>query len=185
VDTHSDSEVDPTGFDSDATDSTMSTNPPEVALRFSTCAHPELAQKFQVAYTNSQLAETRLLKLLNEAQAPHFLFGEIMEWLHFCQEVGYNFEPSTHQRSTLIGRLRRWLNLDDISPNIMQVSLRYPHSTVVVPVTTFDFEQMFLSLVNDPMLTSNLDLLDVPRDDPFARYNGTRLSCVNSGTWYA
>ena len=38
----------------------------------------------QVAFTPTQLAETKLLKILNDCNAPHYLYNQIMEWSSFC-----------------------------------------------------------------------------------------------------
>lgn len=146
--------------------------------------HRDFAAKFNVAFTPSLLAETKLLKILNDANAPHFLYAKIMDWLTLCQSIGLDFEGTTSQRTTTIRRLRQWLHIDDIKPIVVDVTLTYPQREVIVPVTTFDFESMFMSLMNDPTLTLDTNLLDVPPDNPYGPYNGTRLSVANSGEWY-
>ena len=55
-----------------------------------------------------------------------------------------------------------------------------------VRVTTFDFVDSLLDLLDDPYLVNDLALLDVNPTDPFARYQAPdgRLSTANSGAWY-
>ena len=43
------------------------------------------------AHTVADLVETELLKILNHANAPHYLFRKIMEWASNAKECGYNF----------------------------------------------------------------------------------------------
>ena len=143
------------------------------------------AAKFNIAFTPTQLAETKLLKILNDCNAPHGLYNQVMHWLSFCRRIGYNFEASTEHRDTAIRRLRQWLHYDNIAPITIPVNLSFPHCDTTIPVTTFDFTQMFMSLMNDPALTGDLSLLDVPQDDPFSQYENDRLSGFNSGEWYA
>ena len=58
-------------------------------------------------------------------------------------------------------------------------------SNDVVLVTTFDFRAMVESLLNDPLLTQNLDHLDVDHCNPFGPYKPDMLAQSNSGVWYA
>jgi len=106
------------------------------------------APRFHQAFTEKQLVETRLAKLLNDANAPHFLFNDIMGWLQFAKSIGYDFEPSTEHRATLIRRLKAWLHVDDISPTTYDVPLQLTSGLTEVPVTTFDFEQMFMCSIH-------------------------------------
>jgi len=143
------------------------------------------AAKFNIAFTPTQLAETKLLKILNDCNAPHGLYNQVMHWLTFCRRIGYNFEASTEHRDTAIRRLRQWLHYDNIAPITIPVQLTLQRGDMTIPVTTFDFTQMFMSLMNDAALTGDLSLLDVPPEDPFAKYENDRLSGFNSGEWYS
>ena len=67
-----------------------------------------------------------------------------------------------------------------------QAAVTLPGDRKVISVTYFDFQSMLHSLLTDPVLVSNLSMLDVNADDPFSCYKTTDgvLSTVNSGQWY-
>ena len=64
--------------------------------------------------------------------------------------------------------------------------INFENDNLQVPVIVFDFKQQLLSLLNDSQLIYNINMLDVPKNNPFNKYlspNG-KLSCFNSGKWY-
>ena len=44
-------------------------------------------------FTTSHFVETGLLKLLNDAQAPHDLYNKILSWSMKAHSLGYSFQP--------------------------------------------------------------------------------------------
>jgi hypothetical protein len=68
----------------------------------------------------------------------------------------------------------------------MQTPVMFPEDNLRIDVTHFDFVSQLASLLKDKSLTGDLTQLDVPPDNPFAKYkspNG-RLGTFNSGSWY-
>ena len=50
------------------------------------------------SFTSNQLAETKLLKMLDEAKAPLFLYAKVMDWAKESLKDGYNFQPERKRR---------------------------------------------------------------------------------------
>ena len=66
-------------------------------------------------HTNEQYFECKLLKILNDINAPHYLFQSIMEWAQEASQPGYTFQPKQSTRKAHIQYLKSWLNLPDSS----------------------------------------------------------------------
>jgi hypothetical protein len=65
-------------------------------------------------------------------------------------------------------------------------SVMFPEDNLCINITHFDFVSQMTSLLKDKSLTGDLAQLDVPQDNPFARYkspNG-RLCAFNAGWGY-
>jgi hypothetical protein len=46
-----------------------------------------------VTFTNSDFMETKLLKILNDAHAPHFLYQDLLNWAKEAKRSKYDFLP--------------------------------------------------------------------------------------------
>jgi hypothetical protein len=66
------------------------------------------------------------------------------------------------------------------------VPVTFDEDNLTIHVAAFDFVGHFYSLLTDPLLVFDLNLLDVNATDPFGKYIAPqrRLSCFNSGSWY-
>ncbi len=130
------------------------------------------------------LAETVLLKILDDANAPHYLFKEIMEWACKFYNKKYNFKPSSYNRKNILLKMKKWQGLDKCIPK--QIPMQFEEDGLKIELTAFDFQSQLLSLLKDPTLVKNIDLLDVNKNDPFSKYQSPtgRLTCFNSGSWY-
>jgi hypothetical protein len=62
---------------------------------------------YQAPYTSSMFAETKLLKILDDANASHYLFEDIINWASESQHHEYNFLPSTTNRKGLIKQMEK------------------------------------------------------------------------------
>jgi hypothetical protein len=137
-----------------------------------------------IPFTKDQLIETQLLKCLNDANAPHFLYKSIVDWANnaYCQ--GYKFDSTRTTRAAQINNLENWYKLKYLRP--MQIPTVLPFGGEIVQVTAFDFANQLYSLLRDPGLVGNLDKLDVNPTDPFGKYISPTglLSTVNSGKIY-
>lgn len=144
-----------------------------------------LACSQSIPYTDSDRHQIKLLHILNRANVPHDLFDDIQKWALDAKLQGYNFNPSRFTRDAEIKYIRRWLNMECVSPDTIMCPLPGPDE-IEVPVTRFDFTSQLLSLLSDKRLVADLNNLDVNINDPFGKYvseNGL-LSCFNSAQFY-
>ena len=137
-------------------------------------------------FTASHFVETGILKLLNDAQAPHELYNKILSWSMKAHLLGYSFQPHRFHRRSQLKYLENFEGLNIIRPYQISVKLDYSPS-IVVPVSVYDFTKQLISLLSDESLFGNLSNLDVNADDCFGNYKSKNdmLNCVNSGNWYA
>ena len=60
--------------------------------------HLQPAQLSAGAFTTNHLMEVNLLKLLNDMNAPHTSFKDVMEWAQEANARGYQFQPQSFDR---------------------------------------------------------------------------------------
>ena len=137
-----------------------------------------------VSFTNSDFIETKLLKILNDAHAPHFLYQDLLNWAKEAKQSNYDFLPKRSTRKAQILHIEKWQQLQHCRPETIQLTL--PGDGKVIPVTRFPFVNMLYTLLTDPVVMSDLSNLDVNPDNPFGKYKsaGNYLSTVNSGSCY-
>jgi hypothetical protein len=138
--------------------------------------------RFGIRFTTEQYHETKLLKILSNANASRFLYKDVMNWGCTAWLDNYDFNPSRASRNAQVKYLEKWLNFQDSRPQQIPTLLPGPLHQVV-QMTTFNFTNQLFTLVSDQALFGNLDNLDVNDDNPFGKYvspNGL-LSTVNSG----
>ena len=140
-------------------------------------------------YTNSDLVEIQLLKMLHDANTPHYLYKDILEWAKHSSELNYNFNPGRTNRSGQLKHIEKWFGLDYLRPKQVMIKLPGPTESVqeeIIPVTCFNFTNMLKSLFSDKKLFGSIDDLDVNIQDPFDHYRGetNHIDCANAGTWY-
>ena len=145
----------------------------------------EAALRFGIRFTNEQFYDTKLLKLLSDANAPHFLYKDIVEWARKATDNGYKFDPERSSRNAQVKYLEKWLKLENSRPMQIPTTLPGPVEQVV-QTTCFNFTSQLYSLVSDPVLFGDLANLDINIKDPFGKYAATDdlLSTTNSGQWY-
>ncbi len=139
---------------------------------------------YGVSFTNSDFMETKLLKILNDAHAPHFLYQDLLNWAKEAKQSNYDFLPQRYTRKAQILHIEKWQKLQHCRPETIQLTL--PGDGKVIPVTRFPFVNMLYTLLSDPVIMSDFSNLDVNPDNPFGKYEspGNYLSTVNSGSWY-
>lgn len=137
-----------------------------------------------LCFTPSDFAETKLLKILDDAHSPHFLYQDVLNWAKESSKLQYDFRPMRTTRTAQIKHIERLAKLQYCRPESVQLTL--PGDAKVIPVTRFPFINMLYSLLSDPNLVSDLSNLDVNTQNPFGKYesDGGYLSTVNSGAWY-
>jgi hypothetical protein len=143
------------------------------------------ALRFGIRFTTEQYHETKLLKILSDANAPHYLYKEVMNWGSAARLDNYHFNPTRSSRKAQVKYLEKWLQRQYSRPQQIPTPLPGPFPQVV-QTTTFNFTNQSFTLIFDQVLFGNLDNLDVNVDDPFGKYvppNGL-LSTINLGQWY-
>jgi hypothetical protein len=144
-----------------------------------------VAKQRGVQHAVSDFVETKLLKILEDANVPHFVYQDILNWGCDAKASGYKFEPERTTREAAIEHIECRFNLEHCRPT--QATIVFPEDDLSINVTRFDFISQFCSLITDKSLTGDITQLDVNPADPFAKYqspNG-RLGSFNSGKWYA
>ena len=143
------------------------------------------ALRFGIRFTTEQYHETKLLKILSDANASHYLYKEVMDWGRAARHDNYNFNPTRSSRNAQVKYLEKWLQCQHSRPQQIPTLLPGPLQQVV-QTTSFNFTSQLQSLVSDQALFGTLDNLDVNVDDPFGKYvpPSGLLSTTNSGQWY-
>jgi hypothetical protein len=140
------------------------------------------ALRFGIRFTTKQYHKTKLLKVLSNANAPHYLYKEVMNWGSAARLDNYHFNPTGSSRKAQVEYLEKWLQCQYSRPQQIPTPLPGPLPQVV-QTTTFNFTNQLFTLISDQVLFGNLDNLDVNVDGPFSKYvpPNRLLSTVNSG----
>jgi hypothetical protein len=75
-----------------------------------------VATQHGVNHTVNNYVETKLLKILEDANVPHFLYQDVFNWGSEAKARGYNFEPERTTRKSTINHLERRFNLGIVGP---------------------------------------------------------------------
>ena len=136
---------------------------------------------------NGMFLQTKLMKILHDANAPHFLFQQIIEWLQEVVQSKVNVADLIRTRTGVIHQLEKTFPfLKENCPYQIKTALPTSTNPQFVDVTVFDFKKQLLSLIDDPSLFGDIGNLDVNKDNVFGKYRATDklLSTVNSGHRY-
>ena len=142
------------------------------------------SKRKSIHQTSDEFYPTKLLKLLEDANAPHSLYSDICNWASDAKANGYDFNPTRASRPAQIQYLIKWQNLSHCLP--YKVPITFPEDNLRIEVTKFNFTAQLYSLLTDSQLTGSLDQLDVNPDNPFEQYKSPdgMLGPFNSGSWY-
>jgi Plavaka transposase len=141
---------------------------------------------YQTTYTTRREVEIRLLKLCTELEAPLYAFEEIMKWARHAFDAGYDFLPKQSTYRDQVKKIEIWMGLENHRPKEIPVELPCDkRGNDTVDVTVFDFKTQLQSLLDDPVLNRDENLV-VNGADPFTRYvsPNDRLGECLSGSWY-
>ena len=86
-----------------------------------------------VSFTLCQFAETQLLKIMDDANAPLYLYGQVIDWAHDALNDGYQFEPSRKKRKSQVDYIEKWMNLQHARPE--QVPFTFEHDGFNIEIT--------------------------------------------------
>ena len=137
-----------------------------------------------VCFDKTMLYQTKLLKILNDANVPHNVYRKIIDWGIEVQKSNILFSHMMKTRKGIINhteRLMPWLQATKPKEvKILLETLEEPQPTNVI---LFDFKKQLLSLLNDKELFGDINNLDINPDNPFGYYKAPDnvLSTVNSG----
>ena len=147
-----------------------------------------------VTHTVEQKVHVKLLHLLEKAEAPDYLFKDIIDWAIQAQSLNYDFAQLYSSRNAVLHDLQQHFNMHNLRPSITELKLESVHE--LVPIVTFDFYTMLTSLLTDNnlMRQENLVMNNVKEMDGnlnitslFAPYEAPEdgmLDEVLSGRWY-
>ena len=140
---------------------------------------------YRTTYTKNQQVEIFLLKLCTEMEAPLYAFEEIMQWARKAYLDGYDFVPLQRTYRSQIDKLEVWMGMEDQRPEEVAVTLPGVNGDDIIKVTRFDFTTQLRSMLDDPVLNRDKNLVINPVDR-FQRYSppdGRLGECI-SGSWY-
>jgi hypothetical protein len=119
-----------------------------------------------VNHTINDFVETKLLKISEDDNVPHFLYQDILNWGCDAKSSGYGFEPARTMRQAVVAHIECRFHLEHCRPT--QVTIVFTEDDLSIEVTRFDFLSQFYSLITDKSLTGDITQLDVNPDDTFA-----------------
>jgi hypothetical protein len=145
----------------------------------------QLPPGYETTYTKRKQVEIYLLKLCTEMEAPLYAFEEIMKWARTAYIEGYQFLPLQGTYRSQIDKLEVWMGMENQRPEEVVVSLPGVDGEDTIKVTRFDFATQLKSLLDDPVLNRDENLVINP-EDRFQQYTSPdgRLGECLSGSWY-
>ena len=148
-----------------------------------------------VPHTIEQRVHTELLFLLAKAEAPDYLFQDIIDWAANASALNYNFRPKVSTRQAVLNDLEDHFNTEDSRPKVSELKLE--GVTELIPIVHFNFRKTILSLLTNPKLMQPKNLvinssttkadgsIDVsPWFQPYVAPAGSCIDDVLSGSWY-
>jgi hypothetical protein len=140
--------------------------------------------------TNSLPAKIELLKILNTAKAPLYLYDQIMAWTKKAVnvfDVDFGFEANL-SRDKLVQELKVKYHLQNLEPTIHTLELRGSGNTA--EVVKHSFKDSLYSLLNDKQLMQPKNLLITPDDiynpniEIYNNVTSNKFGDINTGSVY-
>ncbi len=131
-------------------------------------SHQNHLKKPQVAMNEEEKAAVRLLKILKQAKAPLYVYDKIVKWATKAAVNGVFSNVAIKKLPTkkILEATAFRYNMEGLVPITTAVHL--PNANASVNVTTFDAKAVFLSLLSDPVIFNEDNLLFFNREDPLA-----------------
>jgi hypothetical protein len=95
------------------------------------------AEDYGTCFTLEDQKQIELLKMLNDAHAPHYLFESINDWASKAHTSGYQFNPEHRTRVGQVKYMEDWQNLSKCQP--FQSPITFPEDGLSVNVTAWGF----------------------------------------------
>ena len=140
-----------------------------------------------ICYTETMYYQTKLLKILDDANVSHDLYKQIIEQVIKTQLSNINLSDLKKTRDRAIREIIKFMPwLQSIALFIEEALLETNGTAERMDVTVFNFEKQLLNLLMDRIIFGDLQNLDVNPDDPFGSYKAkdNYLSTINSGNRY-
>lgn len=131
--------------------------------------------------SKSEMASMKLLKILDDLQAPLYGYDVIMKWAAESFLDGYQFQCNFPKRQAVLGHLRKRFYPNQPQPFISNI---HPTPNKKIQIVRFPFVSALLDLITNEDLMNPHNLLLNPTD-PFAKYVPDHLDDVLSARWYA
>jgi hypothetical protein len=114
-------------------------------------------------WTQTDIVQVSLLKMLQDVNAPLYLFDKILKWAAEANSMSYKFPSVFRHRKKLMSDLYDRLDMHGLKPQRKKYKT---HDGSEDEVVTFDFKQSLLSLLRDKFLMSDDNML-FSGDTPF------------------
>ncbi len=132
-------------------------------------------------WSNTQKVEIELLDILKEYNVPLGMYDRIMDWSRSAALRDHDFTIIPRGRDVVVRNLKQVFGLENIAPITSPVSLLHGDS---VQVTSFNFKEMLFSLLSDPELMQEENLLLDPTDPCSLPEKSDFLDEINTGSVY-
>ena len=151
-----------------------------------------MAQQIYGSYTLEQHVELELLEILDDANAPDYLYRKVMEWAKKAKTDGYSFEPRIMNRRPKIDEICQILTLNHLKPKVETVKQYHAPLDkngevieVEKDIVVFDFFHQVCDLLSDPKLMDpkNLNIEEDDFQKVFENKSGLIGGCL-TGKWY-
>ena len=114
-------------------------------------------------WTQTDIVQVSLLKMLHDVKAPLYLFDKILKWAAEANSMSYKFPSVFRHRKKLMSDLYDRLDMHGLKPQRKKYKT---HDGSEDEVVTFDFKQSLPSLLRDKSLMSDDNML-FSGDTPF------------------
>ena len=110
-----------------------------------------------ICYTNTMYYQTKLLKILDDANVSHDLYKKIIEWVIEAQVSNIKFSDLKKTRNGSIREIIKFMPwLQSTAPYIEEALLQTNRTAERMDVTVFNFENQLLNLLKDRALFGDL-----------------------------
>ena len=134
-----------------------------------------------VCYTETMYYQTKLLKILDDANVSHDLYKKIIEWVIEAQLSNIKFSDLKKTRNGAIAEITKFMPwLQSTVPYIEETLLHTYGTAEKMDVTIFNFENQLLNLLKDRTLFGDLQNLDVNPNNLFGPYKAKMIICQQS-----
>ena len=133
---------------------------------------------------SSTTASIKLLKILQQIEAPLYAYESIMDWTAECCNSGVMFAHNYPSREYIINKMSETMCMTGMQPKESPLKLSDDR---IIKVTHFDFKEMCFSILNDKHLMNEKNLTFVnsnPSEHKRSKIQQKTLTCIEDGSVY-